>query len=640
MTAHHDRPTKKRWWLLLVLTGALVAGSRKKGFSSRAHEVIAQWLDHKVGWDKLPTPAGLAVLAGLRNILRRENLHDTTSNPTSSPTEPLPYDASFLTNRTVDGSYNDLSAPTMGARHTRFGRNVPIESTWPDAEPDLLEPNPRDVSRELLTRHEFIPATSINVLASSWIQFMVKDWFSHGEGDPAKHYEIPLAADDNWFERPMKILKTLTDTTASDSTRPPTFINTETHWWDTSQIYGTTKEGQALRRSGVDGKLVIGDDGRLKLPDDPAHSPAFVPGWWLGLNLMSTLFIKEHNSVCDALKAAYPDSSDEELFQRARLVVSALVAKIHTVEWTPAIIAHPTTVVALRANWWGVATERVRRTFGRISKSEVISGIAGGTVDHYGVPYSLTEEFTVVYRMHPLTRDDYEFRSVADDHVLLNADFRALAGRHAQDVTAKHSLADLWYSFGRMNPGALVLNNYPKLLQEFQRPDKEDVFMDLAAIDILRAREFGVPRYNEFRRLLHLKPASSFEELTGDKDLAKRISTIYGDDIERVDLMVGMFAEKPPKGFGFSDTAFRIFILMASRRLNSDRFFTDDFNPEVYTPVGYEWVQSTSMIDVLLRHHPELRPALRGVANAFQPWSSVASASASVGSASASVGSK
>ena len=38
--------------------------------------------------------------------------------------------------------------------------------------------------------------------------------------------------------------------------------------------------------------------------------------------------------------------------------------------------------------------------------------------------------------------------------------------------------------------------------------------------------------------------------------------------------MVGLLAETPPEGFGFSDTAFRIFILMASRRLQSDRFLT------------------------------------------------------------------
>ena len=87
--------------------------------------------------------------------------------------------------------------------------------------------------------------------------------------------------------------------------------------------------------------------------------------------------------------------------------------------------------------------------------------------------------------------------------------------------------------------------------------------------------------------------------------------------------MVGLYAEPLPKGFGFSDTAFRVFILMASRRLKSDRFFTRDYNAETYTQTGLDWIDETSMSDVLLRHYPELEPALRGVDNAFAPWTRV-----------------
>ena len=87
--------------------------------------------------------------------------------------------------------------------------------------------------------------------------------------------------------------------------------------------------------------------------------------------------------------------------------------------------------------------------------------------------------------------------------------------------------------------------------------------------------------------------------------------------------MVGMYAEPPPKGFGFSDTAFRIFILMASRRLKSDRFFSADFTPEVYTPTGMAWISDNDMTTVLLRHYPELMPALRDAPNAFAPWARV-----------------
>ena len=41
---------------------------------------------------------------------------------------------------------------------------------------------------------------------------------------------------------------------------------------------------------------------------------------------------------------------------------------------------------------------------------------------------------------------------------------------------------------------------------------------------------------------------------------------------------------------------------------------------EVYTPVGMQWIQNTSMIDVLQRHYPNLRSAMSGTDNAFAPW--------------------
>ena len=84
-----------------------------------------------------------------------------------------------------------------------------------------------------------------------------------------------------------------------------------------------------------------------------------------------------------------------------------------------------------------------------------------------------------------------------------------------------------------------------------------------------------------------------------------------------------MYAEPLPSGFGFSDTAFRVFILMVSRRLESDRFFTTGFRPEVYTQTGIDWVTKTKMKDVLLRHYPQLEPALEGLPNAFPPWHQV-----------------
>ena len=57
---------------------------------------------------------------------------------------------------------------------------------------DIMTPNPRVVSRELLTRDAFVPATTLNMLAAAWIQFMTRDWFSHGTGDINNPWTIPL----------------------------------------------------------------------------------------------------------------------------------------------------------------------------------------------------------------------------------------------------------------------------------------------------------------------------------------------------------------------------------------------------------------------------------------------------------------
>jgi hypothetical protein len=145
--------------------------------------------------------------------------------------------------------------------------------------------------------------------------------------------------------------------------------------------------------------------------------------------------------------------------------------------------------------------------------------------------------------------------------------------------------------------------------------------IDLGTVDILRTRERGVPRYNEFRRQLRMHPARSFDEISaGDPETAEQLRTVYDDELEKVDCTVGMYGERLPKGFGFSDTAFRIFVLMASRRLKSDRFYTVDFTPRVYTPEGMTWLEENDMVSVLLRHYPELATVLQHQRNAFAPW--------------------
>ena len=152
-----------------------------------------------------------------------------------------------------------------------------------------------------------------------------------------------------------------------------------------------------------------------------------------------------------------------------------------------------------------------------------------------------------------------------------------------------------------------------------------------------RDRERGVPRFNEFRRQYGLRHMARFEDFVDQRlaagsparveqerlvglmrevygqhrcDASKIISTALRnadgspindclgqpngslvDNVEDVDTVVGWLAEfTRPHGFAISETQFQVFILNASRRLFSDRFFTSSFRPEFYTHLGVRWV--------------------------------------------------
>ena len=568
-------------------------------------------------WYEQPRLLAMFRLGEIRADLREKNLHDT-ENPILKRADPgVQLDPAVRDSRSTDGTNNDLLYPAMGSVGRRFGRNVPLEHVFPDMD-NLMTPSPRVVSRELMTRDQFQPATILNLLAASWIQFQVHDWFVHRRSK-TQHVEIPLAPGDNWGEPTMKVPRTEEDPQPQGSKKPPAYANSNSHWWDCSQLYGCDAATEKQVRTMTGGKLKIEPTGLL--PVDPVTGisiSGFTDNWWTGLAMLHTLFTWEHNYICDLLAHHNPKWNDQQIFVKARLITAALVAKIHTVEWTCAIIPHPIIKTGMNANWNGLLEGDLQDAIGFIDDSEILGGIIGSKADHHAAPYSLTEEFVAVYRMHPLMPDEVVFKSLATGRAVETVTLEAMSGKRAPNIAERVTMPDQFYSFGVAHPGALTLHNYPKTLQNLRRDDGER--LDLAAVDIFRDRERGVPRYNQFRKLFHKDPVKSFDELTDNPAWRKQIKEVYNGDLDKVDLMTGLYAEPLPSGFGFSETAFRVFILMASRRLKSDRFFTDDWRPEVYTEFGLDYVKKNSMLTVLRRHFPQLAPALEGVENAFHPW--------------------
>jgi len=720
----------------------------------------------------------------------------------------------FARNVAFDATFPRLQANELAVnRHSDAANGLRI---------DLFHPDPQRISRELFTRQQsdpeacslgkgtdcdYLQAPFFNVLAAYWIQFMTHDWFSHtregrnqpglesvGCDDPAgtgcregDRYEQTLVAESGTPP---------TFTTRGETYQKRAYTTTEnlvTAWWDASQIYGfNALSARRVLRDPEDPAKLLQPGGYLPLfsecdPACPIQSQwagqevaAFPANWSIGMSFYHNLFVREHNYFVSTFRKmqqespdldsglrnpdqpdkviTYAEASDEEIYQAARLVVSAEIAKIHTIEWTTQLLYDEPLYLGMNSNWFGlfnvgeanpvskilnriidrhknlpsrVASEaagELGREGGSKKDNAIYSVFASGAgifglnngmgkdwditdpgdlnagVNHFGAPFNFPEEFTTVYRLHPLLPDIIEMRDNRQPNkVSGTVPVVATVRGAASGMMHEYGLGNWALSMGRQRLGLLHLQNHPMFLQNLDMPHlgSPSGKLDIPALDIIRDRERGVPRFNEFRRQIGLKTLSSFDDFVDQRlpeddpwrrqqeaeiaklraiygthvcDASKIISTVQRDDagnfindclghkdgsvvdnIEDVDTVVGWLAEYTrPHGFAISETQFHIFILNASRRLFSDRFFTSSFRPEFYSQLGYEWVLYNGPLAecpyklenregrgincyepeksnghdalvsplkrLLLRNIPELESELRHVVNAFDPW--------------------
>lgn len=166
-------------------------------------------------------------------------------------------------------------------------------------------------------------------------------------------------------------------------------------------------------RTYKDGKLKISDDGLLLHDEDGVAISGDVRNSWAGVSVLQALFIKEHNAVCDTLKREYHELDDEDVYRHARLVTSAVIAKVHTIDWTVELLKTDTLDAGMHANWYGLLGKKFKDTFGHVGGA-ALGGLVGlKKPNNHGVPYSLTEEFVSVYRMHPLLSEHLVLRDLS-----------------------------------------------------------------------------------------------------------------------------------------------------------------------------------------------------------------------------------
>ena len=648
-------------------------------------------------WYRFPELFSLINLAVIRDRLNKNNLvsvYRELPDTLGKKRRKVTCGKRELQARTDNGTCNSLEFPAMGAVGMAFGRNVVLDAVVKNRKEEIMDPSPFEISRKLLKRDTFKPVPFLNFLAASWLQFMNHDWFFHGKNSSRKPFRLRTSNGTMKIPRTKETDLKLKYQAHRRLPKGKIFRNHVTHWWDGSQIYGSDSDTVKIVRLYKGGKLKIDSkSGLLPVDKKGIEEVGFKDNWWVGLSLFHHLFVKEHNAIAEALAAKYPRYRDQKLYDIARLVNAAVMAKIHTIEWTPAVLPNKTLNWAMHTNWYGalnpeaakVVSEtmagednfvladgdappflvalrqqfgtslgrlladapakanqngKVGQTLGNLGGASmaIMTGMVGSKTELFDVPYSITEEFVAVYRMHPLIPEALDVRSMGNDKVIETVPINETRHEKSMALLRKHGLATLLYSFGRGHPGSLSLRNYPAFMTDMEVPENPRGYrkVDLAALEIMRDRERGVPRYNAFRRQMGLNPIKKFEDLFVDKDrpetasalkdpkardLLRELKRIYRNDVEKLDLLVGTLGETiRPDNFGFGETAFQIFILMATRRLQADRFYTEYYNKETYTQLGLDWVDQATFRAVLLRHYPELRPYLEGVVNAFNPW--------------------
>ena len=385
-----------------------------------------------------------------------------------------------------------------------------------------------------------------------------------------------------------------------------TFENTVSHWWDGSEIYGSSLQKSDRLRDGTGPMLRSKTDTSRKT----------ISAWRLPASTKAggsasrpcTLFAREHNTVLRCASPGIPGpGSDERIYQTARLVISALIAKIHTVEWTPAILATPEIDVALNANWSGPAGAFTRMGLW-LQEAHALRGIPDTLPDHHGARYCLTEDFVTVYRLHPLLPDDYRIHDSQTGTFGKSSNSTDIQGIRT-DESCAGSACRMCFTPWAMPSGRNHAAQLSARLQHFTRTshDLKTEIIDLSVVDIVRERSRGIPRYNKFRQGLHKPPIRSWEEITANGEDVRLLKEIYGS-FDNIDNDGRSLRGNATAGFRLLRHRVPHLHSDGDAPLQSDRFLTVDFRPEIYSPLGLAWVQENTMTSIILRPFPGNSP--------------------------------
>lgn len=367
--------------------------------------------------------------------------------------------------------------------------------------------------------------------------------------------------------------------------------NTSNHEIDLCQLYGLNRAATNKLRTHQGGKLksqiiegeeypcyYFNEDGTvnsefnglpLVFPEDldPARkAKLFAMGVdranvQVGYVMLNTLFLREHNRICDLLVRAYPEWDDERLFQTARNITIVLLIKIVVDEY----INH-------------IAPYHFKFTFDPASFPN----------ERWYRQNWMSLEFSLVYRWHGLVPDQVciDGKDLPTPETMFN-----------NALVTKRGLGGLFADASAQPAGEIALFNTPRFLLETER----------ASIELSRLT--GLASYNEYRALCGYPKVTAFNQITGNPEVQDALERLYGD-VDNIEFYVGLMAEDVRPNSAVAPLIGRLVGIDAfSQALTNPLLSQHVFNEGTFSPTGMKIIRKTKCLSDLVHRNTPNRGA-------------------------------
>lgn len=492
---------------------------------------------------------------------------------------PIP----LTTTRTYDGSRNHLLKPHTNQVGETYERKAPADyGDSYEAPSGSDRPNARSVSNAVAAQ-DVVSTDERQLSAFSWTwgQFLDHDMVLTPGGDrPDFNVEVPKG--DPHFD-PMgggRAIIPLSRSLGKYETGQREQFNSTSAWIDASMIYGSNLERANALRSFEGGKLKESVNGLLPKNtdgldnEDPYRGdPArlFLAGDRranenLALTSLHTVFMREHNRLAAEYSTKFPEASDEQIYQAARKVVGAQVQKITFDEFLPSLLGEE---LPEYEGYNSQANPRISNLFTsaafRMGHSQVGHAIR-----------RIEENGDETEHGHLCLRSGFHQAPRLENEGGIEPVLRGLS-EYLQEATDTKVVDDLRnFLHGKPGRGGL----------------------DLAAINIQRGRDHGLPSFNEVRASYGLSRYESFEQISDQSEVVQALKSVYSSP-DQLDPWVGFLSEQHKPGSSVGPTLQTVLKDQFTRLRDGDRFFYRN-DPDVQQLAPD--IDKTRLVDIIKRN--------------------------------------